>query len=710
MNGAGSPIDRLAERPLIVVTGKGGVGKTTVTGLLARAAARRRRKVLALEADPRESLHRLFGVSPSDGATVAAGDGVALHHLRPRVALDELVAWRLGSRWVASRLAESSGYEHFAEGAPGLKELAVFAWILERLRNEDRASERPQTVVLDAPAGGHAAAWLEAPRLVAEAIGSGPVAELARELDAALADGAHTAIVLVTLAEEMPVTESLELAAQLRAHSGRLPDLAVVNGLLPPWPAEGGEANDDPAASMWGAWRRLQQRERARLAEGLPIPCIELPRLAEEAGPGLLAGLAAALESGTGVIPSTGARVDVPDVVAAELVSADPRGATTGFRRAVPRPDTTDGVLPPLLVVVGAGGVGKTTLAASVAAAQARRGDDTLVMTFDPSLRLRQALGLGEEALDAAEVEVPQPGPGRLTASLLDARRTFDGLVGRYAPDAGATQRILANRFYRHLAGTLAGVLEYMAVERLYEAAGGIGSSSIVLDTPPTRQALDFLDAPRRIVSFLDSRALKMGLKDWFDDAGRLRTARRMGALGRRLESYLDDLVGLELLREMAEFFQAFAPLYAGFRERALEVERLLRSPETGFLLVTTGEPARVPDALYFARKLADRGMRLAGVVVNQIHPSAAEGGGGSAPDQRASRVGAHGRALLAWLSDQDRRGLEEMRRLLRDAAPVVEVPLASTPPAALADLTGLGERLLSRLAAREEPLPHVPA
>lgn len=370
----------------------------------------------------------------------------------------------------------------------------------------------------------------------------------------------------------------------------------------------------------------------------------------------------------------------------------------TGRDRS-PAPDarsTENGVPgagPELLVVVGAGGVGKTTLAAALAAARSRRGEETLVMTFDPSLRLRQALGLDAGAAERTEVEVAGAGPGRLTAALLDARRTFDGLVRRYAPDERAAERILTNRFYAHLAGTLAGVLEYMAVERLYEAAGA-GASHIVLDTPPARQALDFLDAPRRIVSFLDSGALKVGLKTWFDDSGRLLLSRRLGPLGRRLEGYLDEVVGLDLLREMGEFFQAFAPLYAGFRERALEVERLLRAPRTGFLLVTTGVSARVPDALFFARKLSERGMRLAGVVVNRVHPRVEPPPAGAAPDD--------GRALFAWLGEQDRRGLDELRGLLRGAVPAVEVPLTATPPIGLPKLAAMGETLLSDLG-----LPH---
>ena len=287
---------------------------------------------------------------------------------------------------------------------------------------------------------------------------------------------------------------------------------------------------------------------------------------------------------------------------------------------------------PRLLVVVGAGGVGKTTLAAALGLLSARGGTDTLVMTFDPSHRLKDALGVGGEAGVETRVELGAGVAGRLDASLLDARRTFDGLVDRYAPDQAARDRILGNRFYRHLAGSLAGILEYMAVERLFEVWRDGRHERVILDTPPTRQALDFLTAPRRMVSFLDSGAVRVGTRRWFDDDGHLRGTRALGALGRKFEQFLDEVVGLELLRDMAEFFQAFGPLYEGFRRRAWEVEKLLVSPQTVFFLVSGAGEENVPDTLFFARKLGETGHHLGPVLVNRLHPPSA-----SAADRQAA-------------------------------------------------------------------------
>lgn len=345
----------------------------------------------------------------------------------------------------------------------------------------------------------------------------------------------------------------------------------------------------------------------------------------------------------------------------------------------------------PLLIVVGAGGVGKTTLAAALGVHAAEAGRNTLVMTFDPSLRLKDALGVGDAARDH-ETEVPLGAPGRLAASLLDARRTFDRLIERYAPDRTARDRILANRFYQHLSGSLAGILEYMAVERLFEVAEEGRWDQVVLDTPPTRQALDFLEAPNRIVDFLDSGALKIALRSWFDRQGRFQPTSRLGRLGRGVEGLLDNVVGLDLLRDMGEFFQAFGPLFDGFRERAEKVKALLRATSTRFVLVAGPGEERLPDALFFARKLGEAGYRLGPIVVNQIHPRAALGATADGFDPATCRV--DGRRLLSWLGERDARGRVALEALLPSSQTVLWVPLQAREPTDLAALSALGELL----------------
>ncbi len=342
-----------------------------------------------------------------------------------------------------------------------------------------------------------------------------------------------------------------------------------------------------------------------------------------------------------------------------------------------------------LLIVVGSGGVGKTTLAAALGLRSAASGHNTLVMTFDPSRRLKDALGIGDAA---GNVEVPVAGTGgRLHASLLDARETFDALVARYAPDDQARRRILENPYYHHLAGHLGGILEYMAVERLYEVASAGRYHRIILDTPPTAQAIDFLEAPQRIVEFLDSGALKIALAPWFAGDGSLRATSGLGFVGRGLEHFLDRVVGMRLLRDMSEFFRAFGPLFDGFHERAAKTEKLLAAAETLFVLVTAAGEARVPDTLFFARKLKEAGYRLGPVMVNRVHPQLT----GDSPDPG----GDGGRRLFRWLGERHQRGLLALRELLKAEQPLVALPLVGDEPNDVAALDAFGRELERRLA-----------
>jgi anion-transporting ArsA/GET3 family ATPase len=341
-----------------------------------------------------------------------------------------------------------------------------------------------------------------------------------------------------------------------------------------------------------------------------------------------------------------------------------------------------------LLVVVGSGGVGKTTLAAALGLESARRGANTLVMTFDPSLRLKDALGVGARARERP-VEVRAGTAGRLDVALLDAKRTFDHLIETYAPDRAAAERIYGNRFYRDLSGNLAGILEYMAVERLFEVSRDRRYDRIILDTPPTRQALDFLEAPDRIVHFLDSGAVRLALKPWWDRGGGIRRV-PMRLAAKSVEGLLDRIIGLRLVQDIMEFFRAFGPLYGGFRERATEVRALLRDPQTLFLLVSGPGSDRIPDTLFFARKLREAGHPLGPIVVNQIHPRVGPAGAISA---------SKGLVLFRFLGERDHRGLAELRGLLGPADRLAAMPLQPSPPTDLAALGALGRVLLAQLS-----------
>jgi anion-transporting ArsA/GET3 family ATPase len=332
-----------------------------------------------------------------------------------------------------------------------------------------------------------------------------------------------------------------------------------------------------------------------------------------------------------------------------------------------------------IVIVCGAGGVGKTTTSAALALRAALLGRRVLVCTIDPSRRLATSLGLGQLSEKPRPLDLSRLGAGTrgsLSAMVLDTKRTFDALVERYAGTPGARTRILENRFYKQVSSALAGSHEYMAMEKLLELSTDDRFDLVVLDTPPTRHALDFLEAPDRLMSFLDTGILRFFLRPYFV-AGRLtlKIATRTGAAALRLA---DRYLGLQFLQELSEFFLAFEGMYDGFKERAGRVHALLRCAGSGFVLVASPAPQALGEALYFYERLSEKEMPFIGFVVNRLHPEpVAE----RRPDRGASvTIDADLSArLLEIHRDQQHLARAERRALARlevDAKePIVTVP-----------------------------------
>lgn len=273
-----------------------------------------------------------------------------------------------------------------------------------------------------------------------------------------------------------------------------------------------------------------------------------------------------------------------------------------------------------LVVCVGSGGVGKTTTAAALGLAGALRGRKAMVLTIDPAKRLANSLGLDQMGGEPTQIDLSSlDAPGELWAAMLDSRGTFDALIASMSPTPEARDRILNNHVYRHMADAFAGSQDYMATEKLYDLVRDGRWDLVILDTPPVKNALDFLESPGRVVGFLDERVLGWFLSPYEETSvwGARRLIAGTSAFLFRLLGYV---FGKEFLDDFAEFLQAFRGLYDGFRERHQAVVGMLRDEATSFVTVTAPTEPSIDVAVFFQRELAARDLPRAGTIVNQVH------------------------------------------------------------------------------------------
>ena len=334
-----------------------------------------------------------------------------------------------------------------------------------------------------------------------------------------------------------------------------------------------------------------------------------------------------------------------------------------------------------ICICAGAGGVGKTTTSAAIAMGMAAQGLKVAVLTIDPAKRLANSLGLSELGNEARQVDPERFAEhglemqGELWAMMLDPKRTFDELIEKHASDERSRDAVLSNRIYQELSNAVAGSQEYMAMEKLYELHQEERYDLLVLDTPPTRNALDFLDAPERLSRFVDSRSLQVFMRP-----GRL----GLKVFGRgtgMLFSVLQKVTGVDLLKDLSEFFQSFGDMAEGFRERAARVNDLLGDKRTTFLLVTSPRRAAVDEAIFFHRRLRERKMPFGGVVVNRMNTMAVEG---EEPDvdELVELLGDElGHKVAGNLDDyeamaeRDQDNVARLTRQLRSGPPPILVP-----------------------------------
>ncbi len=334
-----------------------------------------------------------------------------------------------------------------------------------------------------------------------------------------------------------------------------------------------------------------------------------------------------------------------------------------------------------ICICAGSGGVGKTTTSAAIASGLAARGMKVAVLTIDPAKRLADSLGLEELGNEPRQVdpalftEAGVEMKGELWAMMLDSKATFDELVERNAPDEAARDRILENRIYRQISNALAGSQEYMAMEKLYEIHQSGDYDFLVLDTPPSRNALDFLDAPKRLTQFIEGRSLQIFMKP---------TGLATSLIGRGsavMFQVLKRILGFDLLSDIGEFLQAFSGMVDGFSERAKSVSALLADPATSFIVVCGPQGEPIEEAIFFQRKLLEAEMPVGGIIVNKVHYEL-DGGEGvektltnqlGVDSDLAARVSANFDNYRALAS----RDAENISRLSRDlnAQTVIRVP-----------------------------------
>ena len=354
-----------------------------------------------------------------------------------------------------------------------------------------------------------------------------------------------------------------------------------------------------------------------------------------------------------------------------------------------------------IVICVGSGGVGKTTTSAVIGLQAALAGRRTLVLTIDPARRLANSLGIEAIGSQRQQIKLDQferlglEMEGEMWAMMLDMKESFDHLVRRHAPDDQTRQEILDNRFYHYFSTSLAGTQEYAASERLYELYEEEDFDLIVLDTPPTTQALDFLEAPQRLADAVESRALQ-----WLYRPGVLSGSPARGILSvgtSYVTRTLGKFTGTELLEELRVFLQTFSSMFEGFQKRARTVQQLLYGEETGFVVVTAPDTLSVDEALFFYDKLGDDALNVDGFVVNRVHPNWVGKKALEQPEgQLTGRLSQLGERLddvpsidlkqfaslllenahqFQLRADQDSGSIEKMSSQLPDPLPIMRVP-----------------------------------
>ena len=605
----------LLDLRLVFVTGKGGVGKTTVAAGLAQLAAEHGKRVLVCEVDAKGDVTSLFEAPPTDFTPREIAPGVWSMSMDTEASLREYLKLHLRIPVVGRIGPLAKAFDFVATAAPGVREILTVGKLCWEVRESHY-----DLVVVDAAASGHIIGQLAAPQAINDLVKVGLIRSQTDWMLEILSDPRQTGLVAVCTPEEMPVSETLELAARVREETTVRMSAVVVNRVLPELFGQREEEIFEQLRTP-DTERVLSERSGGNVA-----PVLEAARLAvtlRRTRSTHLQRLRAGLHDDQPVLllpylfaRSFGARTHAPGGPCAR------RGARAVTAAGAPAPKTVGHLLAAkdIVIACGPGGVGKTTTAAALAAtAVIEQGGRVLVLTVDPARRLADALGL--KGIGNDEVRIPDDvfteaaahPRGELWAAMLDMKQSWDDLIRTHAPDEETREQILANPLYQNISGRFVQSHDYIAMERLYEIHTEGKYDLIVVDTPPTRNALDFLDAPQRMADFFSSRLLRWLIVPY--------RSRLVNLASRPFYQVADRILGTQFLADISEFFILFQSMYVGFVERAEAVTRLLSDRRTTFMVVSTLEATPVREAEFFSAELTKRQLNLGAIVLNKVLP-----------------------------------------------------------------------------------------
>jgi anion-transporting ArsA/GET3 family ATPase len=677
---------------VVIVSGKGGTGKSTVAAALAMAGVASGRRTLLAEVEGRGEIATTLGIADPGFVERPTSHGFHVLSITPHETVRAYLRRYAGMRRIPKPLMRTGAVDQIITATPGLRDLLALGMIYEsfQVRAQDSGGRRAtgyDLVVVDAPPTGQIASFLSAPSVFAGLVRVGRIRRQASSVAQMLRR--RSRVVLVSLPEEMSVAETLETVPAI--HDTGTKVTAIVANRVHPHVAFG-------VGHPRG--RRLEAEDAVRLAKEVGID-LDVS-LAEEVleGEALAERRVKAQRGFTNRLAERGPVLVLPELVGmaasqrvgslGRIVSGEDSG-NSAVAREVAAADRTASIPPTttldeplgrarIVVVCGSGGTGKTTVSAAIAIRMAQSGLRTVLLTVDPARRMATALKL--PMVPGERIRVPLGSRRWMDAIQLDTKRTFDELVERFAMGPEQVERILSNPVYRRITDTLGGTHEYMAMEKLHQLAEGTDYQAIVIDTPPTRSALAFLDAPKRLSDFLAGRFLRWIL--WPSaQAGRLTVgAARFGASA--FLRMVGRLVGAEALADIADFLGAFQGMYAGFKDRATKVLALMRSPDCRFVVVASPVEPSLEEAGYFLTRLAEGGMQAGAVAVNRLHRRSTFLPPGFAEALRPLSAGAaEQRALARALEEglrEDRRSVTEVQAIANFASGHQEVPLVAVP------------------------------